>query len=127
MGAPWPSLTRSTSSSTPRVRLRPASPMRWRPSRNGKHVVMVNVEPMCWPGPALAKTRAGGRCRLFHGLMVTSRALVAEMVDWARATGFRVQAAGKGTKYLPDYHQVTPDDVWTHYGLSPDAAHAAGA
>ena len=28
-------------------------------------------------------------------------ALVAEMVDWARAAGFTVAAAGKGTKYLP--------------------------
>ena len=28
-------------------------------------------------------------------------ALVAEMVDWARAAGFKVAAAGKGTKYLP--------------------------
>ena len=48
------------------------------------------------------------------------------MVDWARATGFRVAAAGKGTKYLPHYHAVTPDDVWTHYGLTPDAAAQAG-
>jgi predicted homoserine dehydrogenase-like protein len=27
-------------------------------------------------------------------------ALVADMVDWAQATGFTVAAAGKGTKYL---------------------------
>jgi predicted homoserine dehydrogenase-like protein len=48
------------------------------------------------------------------------------MVDWARATGFTVAAAGKGTKYLPAYHQVTPDDVWAHYGMTPEAAEAAG-
>jgi len=53
-------------------------------------------------------------------------ALVAEMVDWARATGFRVMAAGKGTKYLPAFHAVTPDDVWGHYGLTPERAAAAG-
>jgi predicted homoserine dehydrogenase-like protein len=53
-------------------------------------------------------------------------ALVAELVDWARATGFDVAAAGKGTKYLPAYHEVTPDDVWSHYGLTPDAARDAG-
>ena len=35
-------------------------------------------------------------------------------------------AAGKGTKYLPAYHQVTPDDVWSHYGLTPEEAKAAG-
>ncbi len=28
-------------------------------------------------------------------------ALTIEMIDWARATGFEVVAAGKGTKYLP--------------------------
>ena len=53
-------------------------------------------------------------------------ALVSEMVDWARAAGFRVAAAGKGTKYLPAYHKVTPDGVWAHYGLTPDEARAAG-
>ncbi len=37
-----------------------------------------------------------------------------------------MQAAGKGTKYLPAYHAVTPDDVWSHYGLTPEAARAAG-
>jgi predicted homoserine dehydrogenase-like protein len=53
-------------------------------------------------------------------------ALTSELVDWARATGFEVVAAGKGTKYLPAYHQVTPDDVWSHYGLTADEAAAAG-
>jgi predicted homoserine dehydrogenase-like protein len=48
------------------------------------------------------------------------------MVDWARSAGFTVAAAGKGTKYLPLYHGVTPDEVWTHYGLTPEAAKAAG-
>ena len=47
-------------------------------------------------------------------------ALIAEMVDWARAAGFAVAAAGKGTKYLPAYHAVTPDDVWEHYGLTAE-------
>jgi predicted homoserine dehydrogenase-like protein len=52
--------------------------------------------------------------------------LTAEMVDWARATGFRVVAAGKGTKYLPAYHDVTPDGVWQHYGLTAGEAQSAG-
>ncbi|HSG95532.1 MAG TPA: flagellar biosynthesis protein FlgA, partial [Afifellaceae bacterium] len=53
-------------------------------------------------------------------------ALIAEQVDWARAAGFEVAAAGKGTKYLPAYHASTPDTVWQHYGLSADEAQAAG-
>ncbi len=45
-------------------------------------------------------------------------ALIAELVDWARTTGFEVVCAGKGTKYLPVYHASTPDTVWGHYGFS---------
>jgi predicted homoserine dehydrogenase-like protein len=52
--------------------------------------------------------------------------LISEMVDWARASGFRVAAAGKGTKYLPAYHTVTPDGVWQHYGLTAEEAKLAG-
>jgi predicted homoserine dehydrogenase-like protein len=53
-------------------------------------------------------------------------ALIAEQVDWARACGFEVISAGKGTKYLPEYHGSTPDTVWDHYGLTADQAAAAG-
>jgi len=53
-------------------------------------------------------------------------ALTCELVDWARACGFEVAAAGKGTKYLPAYHAVTPDDVWAHHGLSPEEAKRGG-
>src|ERR1700755_986136 len=48
------------------------------------------------------------------------------MVERARATGFGVVAAGKGTKYLPAYHDVTPDGVWSHYGLTAGEAQSAG-
>ncbi len=91
----------------------------------GAHVVMVNVEADVLAGPVLAaRARAAGVvCSMAYG---DQPALVAEMVDWARATGFQVAAAGKGTKYLPAYHQVTPDDVWPHYGLTPEQAAAAG-
>ncbi|MCK0151468.1 Gfo/Idh/MocA family oxidoreductase [Marivita sp. S6314] len=91
----------------------------------GKHVVMVNVEADALVGPALA-TEARSAGVVYSMAYGDQPALVAEMVDWARATGFTVAAAGKGTKYLPAYHQVTPDDVWTHYGLTPEEAKAAG-
>lgn len=91
----------------------------------GKHIVMVNVEADVLAGPLLAHEarRAGIVYSLAYG---DQPALTAELVDWARSCGFRVVAAGKGTKYLPAYHAVTPDDVWGHYGLTPDEAHAAG-
>jgi len=92
---------------------------------SGKHVVMVNVEADVLAGPALA-ARAKAAGTVYSMAYGDQPALVSEMVDWARATGFRVTAAGKGTKYLPIYHEVTPDGVWPHYGLTPDEAAAAG-
>src|SRR5436853_5521691 len=91
----------------------------------GKHIVMVNVEADVLAGPLLAEEarKAGVVCWLAYG---DQPALTAEMVDWARATGFRVVAAGKGTKYLPAYHDVTPAGVWGHYGLTADEAQSAG-
>jgi predicted homoserine dehydrogenase-like protein len=91
----------------------------------GKHIVMVNVEADVLVGPLLAK-RARERGVIYSMAYGDQPALVAEMVDWARAAGFSVAAAGKGTKYLPAYHTVTPDDVWSHYGLTPEEAQRAG-
>jgi predicted homoserine dehydrogenase-like protein len=48
------------------------------------------------------------------------------MVDWARACAFEVVAAGKGTKYLPEYHASTPDTVWGYYGITPEDARLGG-
>ncbi|MBN9007632.1 MAG: Gfo/Idh/MocA family oxidoreductase [Rhizobiales bacterium] len=91
----------------------------------GKHIVMVNVEADVLAGPLLAEEarKAGVVYSLAYG---DQPALTAEMVDWARATGFRVVAAGKGTKYLPLYHDVTPAGVWGHYGLTAAEAQSAG-
>jgi len=94
---------------------------------NGKHIVMVNVEADVLAGPLLAeKARAAG---VVYSLAYGDQpALICEMVDWARACGFDVVCAGKGTKYLPDVHQSTPDTVWDHYygGITPEQAAAAG-
>ncbi len=92
---------------------------------SGTHIVMVNVEADVLAGPALAE-RARSAGVVYSMAYGDQPALVAEMVDWARATGFGVAAAGKGTKYLPAYHKVTPDEVWAHYGLTPEQAADAG-
>jgi predicted homoserine dehydrogenase-like protein len=85
----------------------------------GKHVVMVNVEADALAGPILARMarQAGIVYSLAYG---DQPALICEQVDWARAAGFEVIAAGKGTKYLPEYHASTPETVWGHYGFSPE-------
>ena len=91
----------------------------------GKSVVMVNVEADAVAGPLLARraAEAGVIYSLAYG---DQPALICEMVDWARAAGFPVVAAGKGTKYLPSYHQSTPETVWGHYGITPERAHEGG-
>ncbi|HEV7367668.1 NAD(P)H-dependent oxidoreductase [Arenibaculum sp.] len=91
----------------------------------GRHVVMVNVEADVLAGPLLAE-EARGKGVVYSMAYGDQPALTAELVDWARAAGFAVVAAGKGTKYLPLYHGVTPDDVWAHYGLTPEEARRAG-
>lgn len=92
---------------------------------HGRHVAMVNVEADVLAGPLLARkaAAAGVAYSLAYG---DQPALIAEMVEWARAAGFRVVCAGKGTKYLPAYHASTPDTVWGHYGLSAEDAAAGG-
>jgi predicted homoserine dehydrogenase-like protein len=79
--------------------------------RHGKHIVMVNVEADALAGPLLAERarQAGVVYSLAWG---DQPGLVCEHVDWARACGFRVVAAGKGTRYHPTYHRSTPDTVW---------------
>ena len=72
---------------------------------------MVNVEADALAGPLLArKAQAAG---VVYSLAWGDQpALICEHVDWARACGFKVIAAGKGTRYHPSYHRSTPDTVW---------------
>jgi predicted homoserine dehydrogenase-like protein len=93
--------------------------------RAGRHIVMVNVEADVLAGPLLA-AEARNKGVVYSLAYGDQPALTCELVDWASACGFDVVAAGKGTKYLPAYHHVTPDDVWTHYGLTPEAAQVGG-
>ena len=89
------------------------------------HIVMVNVEADVLAGGILAKEarEAGIVYSMAYG---DQPALTIELVEWARASGFHVVAAGKGTKYLPEYHYSTPDTIWDHYGLTPEQAAQAG-
>jgi predicted homoserine dehydrogenase-like protein len=91
----------------------------------GKHVVMVTVEADVLVGPLLAR-RARDAGVVYSMAYGDQPALICELVDWARTVGIDVVAAGKGTKYLPEYHYSTPDTVWGHYGFTPEYAAASG-
>ncbi|MEO1718862.1 MAG: Gfo/Idh/MocA family oxidoreductase [Pseudomonadota bacterium] len=79
----------------------------------GKHIVMVNVEADALAGPILAK-RAREKGVVYSLAWGDQPALICEHIDWARACGFDVVSAGKGTRYHPTYHTSTPDTVWDH-------------
>src|SRR6186713_3077092 len=78
---------------------------------HGKHIVMVNVEADAVAGPLLAR-RAKAAGVVYSLAWGDQPALICEHVDWARAAGFKVVAAGKGTRYEPHYHRSNPDNVW---------------
>lgn len=86
---------------------------------NGKHVIMVNVEADCMVGPILQRRaqQAGVVYSMAYG---DQPALICELVDWCRTVGFDIVAAGKGTKYLPEYNYSTPDTVWNYYGFTDE-------
>ncbi|HYX64343.1 MAG TPA: Gfo/Idh/MocA family oxidoreductase, partial [Burkholderiales bacterium] len=92
---------------------------------HGKHVVMVTVEADAFCGPLLARkaAEAGVVYSLAYG---DQPALICDLVDWARAAGFPVIAAGRGHKWLPHFAQSTPETVWGYYGLTPEQAQIGG-
>jgi len=93
--------------------------------RNGKHVINVTVEADAFCGPLLARkaAEAGVVYSLAYG---DQPALICDLVDWARAAGFPVVAAGRGHKWLPHFAQSTPETVWGYYGLTPEQASVGG-
>jgi len=93
--------------------------------RHGKHVVNVTVEADAFCGPLLAQRarQAGVVYSLAYG---DQPAIICDLVDWARAAGFPVVAAGRGHKWLPHFAQSTPETVWGYYGLTPEQAKQGG-
>jgi hypothetical protein len=77
--------------------------------RHGKSVVMVTVEADAFCGPLLARraAEAGVIYSLAYG---DQPALICELVDWARASGFSVTAAGRGHKWLAALRAVDARD-----------------
>ena len=88
---------------------------------HGLHVVMVNVEADVLAGPVLA-ARAAAAERVYALAYGDQPALICELVEWACTSGLEVVCAGKGTKYLPEYHASTPDTVWGYYGIDAQTA-----
>ena len=91
----------------------------------GTSIVMVNVEADALAGPILAEK--AGEAGIVYSLAYGDQpALICDLVDWARACGFEVTAAGRGHKWLPEYQFYTPENVWDGYGLTPQDAEQGG-
>jgi predicted homoserine dehydrogenase-like protein len=82
-----------------------------------KHLVMVTVEADVLVGYLLKRLadNAGVIYSLAYG---DEPALACELCDWAKALGFRVIAAGKGTRFVKKFRKANPDDVPRLYGFS---------
>jgi len=93
--------------------------------RHGKHVVNVTVEADALCGPLLAR-RAADAGVVYSLAYGDQPALICDLVDWARAAGFSVVAAGRGHKWLPHFAQSTPETVWGYYGLTAEHARIGG-
>jgi predicted homoserine dehydrogenase-like protein len=89
------------------------------------HLIMVNVEGDALVGPSLAALarRAGLVYSLSWGDQPT---LICEYFDWARTCGFEMVSAGKGTRYLPQFNQSTPETVGDYHHLSQEEAAKGG-
>ena len=82
-----------------------------------KHLAMVTVEADVLVGYHLRKLAeaAGVIYSLAYG---DEPALAAELCDWARTLGFRLVAAGKGTRFTHSFRKMNPDDVPRVYGFT---------
>ena len=80
---------------------------------------MVNVEADVMVGPILAE-KAAAKGLIYSMAYGDQPALICELVDWARATGFEVTAAGKGMNFEPRYRYSTPDTVWGFFGWTEE-------
>ncbi len=82
-----------------------------------KHTVMVTVEADVVVGYQL-KRLADDAGVLYGAAYGDEPAVAFELWDWARTLGFRVIAAGKGTRFKTAFRKATPDDVAKMYGFT---------
>ena len=86
---------------------------------HNKHLVMVNVEADVTIGPYLSclADTAGVVYTLVDG---DQPGVTMNIVDWAKALGFEIVAAGRGTVFYGDDREGTPDTVPERFGFSQE-------
>ncbi|HVC34583.1 MAG TPA: SAF domain-containing protein [Chloroflexota bacterium] len=85
----------------------------------GHHVVMVTVEADVLLGSRLRRyaEQAGVVYTLTDG---DQPAVTKRLCDWAKALGYQVVAAGRGTRFYPSDAVGVPEEAFARYGYSED-------
>lgn len=87
--------------------------------QTGKHVVNVTVESDILVGARLRQLadRAGVVYTLTDG---DQPGVTYRLYEWARSLGFRVVAAGRGTRFYPQDAVGVPEEAFARYGFDPE-------
>jgi predicted homoserine dehydrogenase-like protein len=85
---------------------------------HGKHVVMVNVETDTVG--AILRRHADSAGVVYSLVDGDQPGVTMNIVDWCRTLGFEIVAAGRGTIYLDDDFEGTPDTVPERFGFSEE-------
>ncbi len=86
---------------------------------HGKHVVMVNVEADITVG-AILRRMADSAGVVYTAVDGDQPGCTMNLIDWARALGFEIVAAGRGTILFEDDPTATPDSVPERFGFSQE-------
>ena len=91
---------------------------------HGRHVVNVTVEADALVGPFLKKLadKVGVVYSLVYGDQPGN---IEELYDWALSNGFEVIAAGKGTRYIPEFRKGNYEQALSRYGIDNDESSAS--
>jgi len=91
----------------------------WSAAENGKNIIMVNVEADVLAGMALKQ--AFDKKNLVYSLGYGDQpALICDLVDWARTSGFEVIACGNFGPFNPSKRYSTQDTGWKSYGITEE-------
>ncbi len=86
---------------------------------HGKHLIMVNVEADVCIGPYLRRL-ADEKGVVYSLVDGDQPGCIMNMVNWARALGFEIVAAGRGTIYQDGDFEGTPETVPERFGFSEE-------
>ena len=87
--------------------------------QHGRHVVNVTVEADVLLGAYF--TRLAERNGVVYSAADGDQpAVTRRLIDWAEALGYRIVAAGRGTRFYPFDAQGQPEDAFARYGFSSE-------